>query len=222
MFVPVSRKPVPTHPQPDYYALLGVHPGISLAELRLVWRRLAHRWHPDHAGHAATATFQNISAAYEVLSDPVARAAYDRRRGIPPSRPPSSPTAAAPRRKAPGVALRRLCGPLNSLVACGVARRIGNDVIEIFPSAQEATTGGMVMISLRVPVRCPACARDPLASCNRCANSRTVEELFSAWLAVPPGVTDGTILTPSAVLPGMLHSITFRVRRRANGHRNPQ
>jgi DnaJ-class molecular chaperone len=204
---------MPTDSQHDYYALLGVRPEIGFAELRRVWRRLARRWHPDHAGHAATVTFQNISAAYEVLSDPVARAAYDRRRGIPPGRSPNSPTATAPRRKAPGVALGRLCGPLNSLVACGVARRIGDDVIEIFPSAQEAASGGMVTISMRVPIRCPACAGDPLASCNRCANSRTVEELFSAWLALPPGVTDGTILTPSAVLPGMLHSVTFRVRR---------
>jgi hypothetical protein len=100
------------------------------------------------------------------------------------------------------------------LVACGVARRIGNDLIEIFPSAREAAAGGMVMISLRVPVRCPACAGESLASCNRCANSRTVEELFSAWLALPPGVTEGTILTPSAVLPGMLRPVTFRVRLR--------
>ena len=210
--VGADRQPVSTHQQHDYYALLGVHPEIGFAELRRVWRRLARRWHPDHAGHAATATFQRISAAYEVLSDPVARAAYDRRRGISPSRPPDSPSGTTPRRKAPGVALSRLCGPLNSLVACGVARRIGNDVIEIFPSAQEATTGGMVTISMRVPVRCPACAGNPLASCSRCENRRTVEELFSAWLAVPPGVTDGTILTPSALLPGMLHPVTFRIR----------
>ena len=205
---------MPTDSQHDYYALLGVRPEIGFAELRRVWRRLARHWHPDHAGHAATATFQNISAAYEVLSDPVARAAYDRRRGISPGRSPDSPSAPAPRRKAPGVALRRLCGPLNSLVACGVARRIGNDVIEIFPNAQEASSGGMVTISMRVPVRCHACAGDPLAPCDRCANTRTVEELFSAWLAMPPGVTDGTILTPSAVLPGILRSVTFCVRRR--------
>ena len=100
-----------TDSQHDYYALLGVHPEIGFAELRRVWRRLARRWHPDHAGHTATATFQHISAAYEVLSDPVARAAYDRRRGIRASRSPNSstgsPTDTAPRRKAPGVALRR-------------------------------------------------------------------------------------------------------------------
>ena len=206
---------MPTDPKHDYYTLLGVHPEIGFAELRRVWRRLANRWHPDHAGHAATATFQNISAAYEILSDPVARAAYDRRRGTLRSPPTNSSTGTTPRRKAPGVALRRLCGPLNSLVACGVARKIGDDIIEIFPSAQEAAAGGMVMISMRVPVRCPACAGDPLKLCNRCANSRSVEELFSAWLAVPPGVTSGTVLTPSALLPGMLRPITFRVRLRA-------
>jgi DnaJ-class molecular chaperone len=205
---------MPTDSKDDYYALMGVPPEIGLAELRRVWRRLANRWHPDRAGHAATVTFQDISAAYEVLSDPVARAAYDLRRGTPRRPSVNSPTGTTPRRKAPGVALRRLCGPLNSLLAVGVARKIGDDLIEIFPSAQEAATGGMVTISLRVPVRCPACAGDPLASCDRCANSRTVEELFSAWLALPPGVTDGTILNPSAVLPGMLRPVTFRVRLR--------
>jgi len=205
---------VRTDPKHDYYALLGVHPGIGFAELRRVWRRLANRWHPDHAGHTATATFQNLSAAYEVLSDPVARAAYDWRRSPARSLSANPPNGTAPRRKAPGIALSRLSGPLNSLVAGGVARRVGDDIIEIFPSAREAATGGMVMIALRVPIRCPACAGNPLASCNRCANSRTVEELFSAWLALPPGVTDGTVLTPSPVLRGMLRPVTFRVRLR--------
>ena len=97
---------MPTDWKPDYYALLGVGPEIACAELRLVWRRLANRWHPDHAGHSATATFQNISAAYKVLSDPAARAAYDRRRGTPQSLSTHSPTGTASRRKAPGVSLR--------------------------------------------------------------------------------------------------------------------
>jgi DnaJ-class molecular chaperone len=206
---------MPTDSHPDYYSLLGVHPEIEFEELRQVWRRLANHWHPDHAGHEATATFQRISAAYEILSDPVARAAYDRRRGIRESPIPKPPTSTAPRRKAPGVVLRRLCGPLNSLVACGVAQRIGDRVIEIIPSAQEAASGGMVMISLRVPIRCPACAGNPLKSCEHCANTRTVEELYSAWLALPPGVTNGTVLTPSAVLPGMLRPITFCVQLRS-------
>src|SRR5947208_2497037 len=65
----------------DYYALLEVQAGADGEALRVAWRRLAARWHPDRAGTAATARFQQLSAAYTVLSDPVARAAYDRRRG---------------------------------------------------------------------------------------------------------------------------------------------
>ena len=110
--------------------------------------------------------------------------------------------------------LRRLCGPLNALLACGVARRAEDDVIELFLNAQEASEGGMVTISMRVPVRCPACAADAAGPCARCGMSRTVDELFSAWLAVRPGVADGTVLTPSALLPGMVRPVSFRVRLR--------
>ena len=68
-------------PWDDYYALLGVDEDASGAALRHAWRRLAQRWHPDHAGPDTTAIFQKLAAAYAVLSDPIARAAYDRRRG---------------------------------------------------------------------------------------------------------------------------------------------
>jgi DnaJ-class molecular chaperone len=202
---------MPVDQQDDYYARLGVDPTIGSAELRRVWRRLAARWHPDHAGHAATASFQNISAAYEVLSDPVARAEYDRRRGIRQRGLPAASTATTSRRKAPSVTLSRLCGPLNSLIACGVAREIDETHIEIFPNAQEAATGGMIRISMRVLIRCPACAGSSGAACTRCTDSRIVEEVFSAWLALPPGVGNGTILTPSALMPGMLKPVKFRV-----------
>jgi hypothetical protein len=39
-----------------------------------------------------------------------------------------------------------------------------------------------------------------------------VDDLFSAWLAVPAGVLDGEILPPSAYLPGMVTRVLFRVR----------
>ena len=58
----------------------------------------------------------------------------------------------------------------------------------------------MVTISVRVPVRCPACAGDAAGSCARCGTARTVEELFSAWLAVPPGVADRAVLTLGGLL----------------------
>jgi molecular chaperone DnaJ len=216
-----------TRPADDYYALLGVDANASLAALRRAWRRLAQQWHPDRAGPEATAIFQRIAAAYAVLSDPTARAAYDRRRGpiARGSRPPPSSAAAAAtapsaapaapdvpvRRRAPGVMLTRLSRPLNVLLASGIARRAEGEVIELFLDAEEAAQGGMVTISMRVPVRC-SCVTDGTAVCARCDSQRTVEDLFSAWLAVPPEVTDGTVLTPSALLPGMIRPVSFRVR----------
>jgi DnaJ-class molecular chaperone len=192
----------------DYYAWLSVEPQATAAELRRAWRRLALRWHPDRAGPGAKSTFQMILGAYQVLADPVARAAYDRRRSATTSGPASM---AATRPDAPAVLLRRLSGPLNALLACGVARRAEQGVFELFLTAREAADGGMVEISMRVPVHCPACPRDP-ERCTRCGTRRVVEELFSAWLAVPPGVAEGVHLVPSAVLDGMVHPVEFRVR----------
>jgi hypothetical protein len=108
--------------------------------------------------------------------------------------------------------LSRLCGPLNALLGRRVARHAGDDVIELVLDAEEAAHGGMVTISMRVLVHCPTCATRPDASCATCGGQRTVEDLFAAWLAIRPGVADGTTVTPSASLPGMVRPVTFRVR----------
>jgi curved DNA-binding protein CbpA len=173
----------------DYYEVLGIRSNAGHAELRRAWRRLALRWHPDRAGNSATAIFQKIQAAYAVLSDPISRSAYDRRQ---------SASAGLPRRRAPGIMLQRLSGSLPGLLACGAAVRSADDMIELFVNPDEAETGGMITISMRVSVRT--------------ADKRIVDDLFAAWLALPPGVRDGEILPPSAYLPGMIHRVLFRVR----------
>jgi molecular chaperone DnaJ len=204
-------------PSDDYYAVLGVDADVERAQLRRVWRRLALRWHPDRAGPGTTAVFQKISVAYAVLSDPVARAAYDRQRVPTPKRSTSRNGDAAgaqpsrPRRRAPGVMLWRLSGSLQALAACGIARRAEAGVIELFLSAQEAAQGGMVTISMRVPVRCLLCGGSG-ASCIRCGGKGSVSQLYSAWLAVPPEVADGALLAPAAALGGMLRPVRFRMR----------
>src|SRR3954468_21223765 len=178
-----------SEPSEDYYSLLGVEVDIDRVQLRRVWRRLALRWHPDRAGPEATATFQKLSVAYAVLSDPIARAAYDRQRGTPPKR--SAPVASAsrerPRRRAPPDMLWRLSGSLKALLALGIARRAEADLIELVLSRREAAEGGMVTISMRVPVRCLLC-RGRLAACERCGGTGAVSQLYNAWLAVPPEV----------------------------------
>ena len=193
----------------DHYATLGVPENVSDAELRRVWRRMARRLHPDHAGSQSTGSFQKISAAYAVLCDPVARAAYDRRRRGGAAAQVGTDVI---RRRAPGVMLSRLSGNLNALIACGIAHRGDGGIIELFLNPAEARQGGMITISMRVDVRC-RCPRAG-AACPRCGGTGRTDELFSAWLAVPPEIDDGSVLLPSVLLPDMLNSVRFCVRTR--------
>ncbi|KAI6672143.1 hypothetical protein NL676_000049 [Syzygium grande] len=68
----------PTPPK-DYYKILEVDYDATDDKIRLSYRRLALKWHPDkHKGDdAVTSKFQEINEAYSVLSDPVKRFDYD-------------------------------------------------------------------------------------------------------------------------------------------------
>ena len=64
----------------DYYAVLGVASTAGLREVRQAYRRLARQYSPDVNFWDAQARdlFGEIEEAYRVLSDPAARAMYDR------------------------------------------------------------------------------------------------------------------------------------------------
>lgn len=68
----------------DYYAILGVVPSAEDVVIRAAWKALVQRYHPDRCAEnmaEANARMSEINEAYNVLSDPVQRKAYDQSRG---------------------------------------------------------------------------------------------------------------------------------------------
>lgn len=61
----------------NYYFILGISPGTSIEGIRAAFRQKAKKFHPDRAGREQTAFFQDITEAYEVLSDPEKRKNYN-------------------------------------------------------------------------------------------------------------------------------------------------
>lgn len=63
----------------DHYQTLGVDRNASADEIKKVYRKLAREMHPDvNPDPKAQERFKEITAAYEVLSDPEKRSSYDR------------------------------------------------------------------------------------------------------------------------------------------------
>lgn len=64
--------------QRDYYETLGISKNATADELKRAYRKLALQYHPDrNKGKEAELKFKEVTRAYEVLSDPQKKQAYD-------------------------------------------------------------------------------------------------------------------------------------------------
>lgn len=152
--------------EPSLYDVLQVRADASSRDITRAYRRLARAWHPDArpVDPGAEARFQAVSDAYELLSDPARRAAYDerraaraagtpgsetagraagdRRRGPPPPPFPSSPHPCGPsaRRRQPRSGLG--CARQRAGLRCGPGRHGSSPCLEIPRSARPARRRG--------------------------------------------------------------------------------
>jgi len=207
--------------------VLGLAPSATGAEVRRAFRKLALTLHPDRAGAASTHAFQRVAAAYAILSDPAARADYDRR-----SAGTASPAAARPH--APvhvpspvsraaslamsldkqGRLLARLSASLDTLLARAAARREG-DVIELYLDERERRSGGVALIEVPVRVRCTLCggiARPGGFWCLRCQQTGEHAELVTIYCAIRALMPDGALIVIPTDEAGGLDDLRFRIR----------
>jgi molecular chaperone DnaJ len=64
----------------DYYEVLGVDKGADEAKIKKAYKRLAMKYHPDRNADdksGAETKFKEVRKAYDIISDPQKRSAYD-------------------------------------------------------------------------------------------------------------------------------------------------
>jgi molecular chaperone DnaJ len=150
----------------DYYAVLGITATAPPREIRQAYRRLARQYSPDvnFWDAAARNLFEEIAEAYRVLSDPSARALYDR------------------------------AGPATGRAAPAAGRRGEDVHVAVEIGFGEVARGVMVTLEVPRFSRCQACegnGGDALRPCPHCQGRGVRRSLESMAVEIPPGVDPG-------------------------------
>ena len=131
--------------QLDCYGILQVHPKAEKEVIDAAYRRLASKYHPDVSQVSdASERMKQINTAYEVLSDPIKRAAYDAAQGVAPS--PDTPPHAAARSRYLTNAWRTLLIAAGLMLLAVLAFRLGPALLLLVPKLVVS----LVVISLVV------------------------------------------------------------------------
>jgi molecular chaperone DnaJ len=182
----------------DYYRILGVARDASAAVIKRAYRRLAQKLHPDREPGSSREAFQELQAAYEILTDAERRRRYDETL-VEPEKDRFSSLAWS-FVKSPSLGdLRRpvLPGSLSG---------------EILLSRDEARAGGVLPMDVPVETVCPDCDRTGgfLFDCLTCGGEGKVQRRLPVPVRIPAGVRDGTtfqILVDDAAVLSILLTI---------------
>lgn len=64
----------------DYYGILDIPASANQKEIKIAYRRLARKYHPDRNSTVSDDIMKNINIAFEILSDTQKKQEYDERR----------------------------------------------------------------------------------------------------------------------------------------------
>jgi molecular chaperone DnaJ len=197
-------------PQKTYYMVLGVSTTESATGIRSAYRDLAKRLHPDVAGEEATRAFQELTEAYEVLSDPQRRRDYNLELGraggevVAIHRGPPEPMVREPVtilenpetiRPSFDAMYERF---LRNFTGVGVPKseRVEGLNLEVVLTPAEAARGCILPVALPVFVRCPQCGgsgRDMIFPCAACRRQGVIEDEELVRIRIPPMAPSGSI-----------------------------
>ena len=151
----------------DYYAVLGIAATSAPREIRQAYRRLARQYSPDVNFWDATAgtLFEEIAEAYRVLSDPQARAMYDR------------------------------FGPGLAGEALSAGRHGDDIHVNVELEFAAAARGATLELGVPRFSPCPACGATGRAGpgpCSGCQGRGVRRSIDAVSVVIPPGVDSGT------------------------------
>lgn len=66
----------------DYYIVLGIEPRSDSETIQTAYTKQAQKYHPSNAETGDVDKFDQVNAAYEILSDPALRIEFDKIKGI--------------------------------------------------------------------------------------------------------------------------------------------
>lgn len=167
----------------DHYTILGVDRSATPEEIKRAYRKLASQHHPDRGGD--TGRFQEIQVAYDTLSDPDRRAAYD--------------NPAAQFGRAPGGFHFNFGGDINDVFR--------NMFGQGFAQHQQRRPQPFVRMSLWIRLTDVITGGRRPISVNTGSGSTTVE------IEIPQGVEDGQSVQYTGLAPGGMDLVVqFRVQ----------
>jgi molecular chaperone DnaJ len=171
----------------DYYATLGVARDANADEIRRAYRKLARELHPDVNPDPVTQErFKEVTAAYEVLSDPEKRQMYDL--GADPRSPGGSPFGPGTAGFGFGDIMDAFFGGQQSRGPKPRVRRGQDALIKVTIDLPEAAFGVVKEIQVDTALVCPTCTGTGAAAghqpteCSMCRGRGEIQSVQRSFL----------------------------------------
>jgi DnaJ-class molecular chaperone len=211
----------------DYYLILGVARTESPAGIRARYRDLVRALHPDVAGAESTGVFREVTEAYAVLADPVARRHHNRElaarewprpidRVVTPVVPWHGAGVAPGRARAVRPSFDAVVDRVGrNVTGLGVpkAERPEGLTVEVVLTPDEALLGVEVPLGVPVVHRCGDCGgrrRGRLGSCAFCGGKGWIGIERTIRIPIPAGAPSGSVI--EGPLDGLgIHNLYLRL-----------